>query len=155
MTTNLDWLYDKLEADFGVPRRQLQSRAALVHDLGVTGDDAGELLEAIHDRFGTDFSNLNWTDFFHNEAFGLTQGCLLMLGMGPGMFAAIWYLPSGWPEWLRMLLAIIAGTTSLVVIGKLSWLIPWKFGEKRKVTLAGLCEIIDAGAWPQDPDQVT
>ncbi|WP_158212194.1 hypothetical protein [Sphingomonas dokdonensis] len=39
----------------GVPARKATLDARIVHDLGVDGDDAAELFDELHKRFGTDF----------------------------------------------------------------------------------------------------
>jgi hypothetical protein len=41
---------------------------AIYQDMGLGGDDAGELLDEIHARFGTSFSSLNFPDYFPNES---------------------------------------------------------------------------------------
>jgi acyl carrier protein len=53
----------------GVPERKVTPDARLLHDLGVDGEDAGEIFDALHDRFGTDFTELHsqWRIFFNTE----------------------------------------------------------------------------------------
>lgn len=50
--------------------------ARLEHDCGITGDDAWELLEAIHEKFGTDFSSMDFAQHFHGEGEGLLSALL-------------------------------------------------------------------------------
>ena len=45
----------------------------LYHDLHLHGDDAGELLEAIHERHGTVFDGFNFKAYFPNETEGLPR----------------------------------------------------------------------------------
>ena len=61
----------KLEAIFieqtGLKADELFPDSRLEQDCGVTGDDAWELLEAIHDKFGTDFTELEFSQHFYQE----------------------------------------------------------------------------------------
>ncbi len=43
----------------------------LWHDVGVGGDDAMELLEYVHGKYGTRFDSLEFGDYFPNESMGL------------------------------------------------------------------------------------
>ncbi|HWF65289.1 MAG TPA: DUF1493 family protein [Rhizomicrobium sp.] len=54
--------------------------AAIYHDLGIGGDDAGELLDAIHDRLGTDFRDLHFDRYFPNEGEVFSEHILKLLG---------------------------------------------------------------------------
>ena len=45
----------------------------LYHDLGLSGDDASEIFDAVSARFGTRFLGLRFEDYFPNESEGLTD----------------------------------------------------------------------------------
>lgn len=70
----------ELEAIFleqaGLKPDELFSNSRLEQDCGVTGDDAWELLEAIHEKFGTDLSDLDFEQYFRGEAEGLLSPLL-------------------------------------------------------------------------------
>ena len=55
---------------------ELFPNSRLEQDCGVTGDDAWELLEAIHAKFGTDLTSLDFELYFHGEAEGLLSRLL-------------------------------------------------------------------------------
>lgn len=134
----------------GVPERKVTPDARILHDLGVDGDDASEMFEALHERFGTDFSELNrqWRMFFNTEGASLQAiliGILAVLvcGGAAGMLAAA----LDWPT-IAWALAI-----ALSVCG--GWLVsPWLGRELEPLTVAGLAEIVQAGGWPSDPSDV-
>lgn len=50
---------------------ELFPEARLEQDCRITGDDAWELFEAIHDKFGTDFSGFEFDQYFCEEGEGL------------------------------------------------------------------------------------
>lgn len=55
---------------------------AIYHDLWIGGDDAGELLEAVIDRFGTDFSGMRFDRYFPNEGLGEDFGERIVRWLG-------------------------------------------------------------------------
>ena len=58
-------------AQTGLKACELYPDSRLEQDCGVTGDDAWELIEAIHNQFGTDFSELALDQYFRQEGEGL------------------------------------------------------------------------------------
>lgn len=54
-------------------RKELQLFQRIYHDLGLTGDDACELLDNIHARFGTTFHKLDFHQYFTDEPDLLTS----------------------------------------------------------------------------------
>lgn len=52
----------------------------LFHDLHLAGDNAAEALEDIHAEFGTDFSGLDFSDYFPDETEAMGAHLALMLG---------------------------------------------------------------------------
>ena len=61
-------------------RRVVERRDRLLHDLGIAGDDALELLETIHDRFGTSFAEMPFVDFLPYETDALWCHWVMRLG---------------------------------------------------------------------------
>jgi hypothetical protein len=122
-----------------------------LHDLGVDGDDAAEIFEALQDRFGTDFTELNrqWRVFFNTEGASpraILIGILAIIVCGGAAGALVAALH--WPSIVAWVLAI-----ALFVGG--GWLFSRWFGtELQPLTVAGLAEIIQAGRWPSDPADV-
>jgi len=135
----------------GVPAHKVTSEARIVHDLGVDGDDAAELLEELHKRFGTDFDALEgqWREFFNTESASpgsilLGIPAVIIFGAVAGIISAVWHLP----KLVAVLLALL-----LLVIG--SRLLSHWFGkELRPLTVGGLAQIVEAGRWPADPGNV-
>lgn len=135
----------------GVPEGKVTPHARLLHDLGVDGDDAGEVFHALHERFGTDFTELNrqWRVFFNTEGasprailFGLPA--IIVCGGGAGVLVAALH----WPKSL----AVIVALTLFIGCG---WLFSRWFGRNlQPLTVGGLAEIVRAGRWPADPGDV-
>ncbi|WP_156255623.1 acyl carrier protein [Sandarakinorhabdus oryzae] len=135
----------------GVPERKVTPEARILHDLGVDGDDAGELFHALHERFGTDFTELTrqWRVFFNTEGAGPRETLLGILyivvcGGAAGALAAALHWPS-----------IVAWGLTLVLFVGGRWFFSRWFGRQlQPLTVAGLVEIVQAGRWPSDPDDV-
>jgi hypothetical protein len=135
----------------GVPERKVTPGARILHDLGVDGDDAGEIFEALHERFGTDFTELNrqWRVFFNTEgasprAILIGIPAILACGGVAGALAAVLHWPSIFAWGLAVALFVGGG-----------WLFARWFGrELQPLTVAGLAEIVQAGRWPSDPADV-
>ncbi len=59
----------------------ISADAAIYHDLWLAGDDAGELLDDIHDRFGTDFRGMWFPTYFPSEGWeSFSEHWLKLLG---------------------------------------------------------------------------
>lgn len=135
----------------GVPARKVTRDARIVHDLGVDGDDAAELFEELHERFGTDFGALEgqWREFFNTEgasprAILFAIPATIIFGAVAGIISAVLH----WPKLVAVLLALL-----LLVAG--SRLLSLWFGrELRPLTVGGLAQIVEAGCWPTDPGNV-
>jgi hypothetical protein len=48
-------------------RKNISQSSRLYHDLGIAGDDAYELLETLHKKFGVKFDQLDFGRYFPNE----------------------------------------------------------------------------------------
>jgi hypothetical protein len=60
------------QAVFGIVAKIAAARSVtrnqrLYHDLGLAGDDAVELLDEVHARFGTGFTDFRFYDYFPDE----------------------------------------------------------------------------------------
>lgn len=140
-----------LIAGQGLPEVKVMPDARILHDLGVDGGDAGELFQALHERFGTDFTELTyqWRVFFNTEgasprAILFSILAIIVLGGAAGALAAALY----WP-------AIAAWGLAMALMVGGGWLFSRWFGrELRPLTVAGLAEIVQAGRWPSDPSDV-
>ena len=140
-----------LIAGQGLPEVKVMPDARILHDLGVDGDDAGELFQALHERFGTDFTELTyqWRVFFNTEGasprailFGILA--IIVSGGAAGALAAALH----WP-------AIAAWGLAMALLVGGGWLFSRWFGRELKpLTVAGLAEIVQAGRWPSDPSDV-
>ena len=135
----------------GVPETKVTPHARILHDLGVDGDDAGELFQALHTQFGTDFTELErqWRMFFNTEGaspramlFGI-PAIIVCGGAAGGLVGAL-----HWPKIIALGLAL-----ALLVGG--GWLFSRWFGrDMQPLTVTGLAEIVRAGHWPADPADV-
>ena len=92
MIDPLEAITDLLAEDHGVRRAKLLPSARLWHDLGVDGDDASDLFQRLHERYGTDFSPLNrqWDEFFNQEGASLCAILLTMLLLIPSTALTLW-----------------------------------------------------------------
>jgi acyl carrier protein len=135
----------------GLRERKVTPDARILHDLGVDGDDAVELFQALHEQFGTDFTELTgqWRVFFNTEgaslrAFLLGIPTIMVLGGAAGVVAAALQ----WPPIVALGLAL-----ALFVGGR--WLFSrWPGRKLQPLTVAGLAEIVQAGRWPSNPADV-
>jgi len=53
----------------------------LYHDLGLSGDDANEIFDAVSGQFGVRFSGLRFQDYFPDESEGFTDRLERMIGV--------------------------------------------------------------------------
>jgi hypothetical protein len=63
-----------------VGARQVAMQTELYHQLGIAGDDASELLEEVHERFGTSFFGFQFDDYFPNESDAVGDHVLRLVG---------------------------------------------------------------------------
>jgi hypothetical protein len=143
---------DLLREEHGIPLAKLHPSARLGHDLGVDGDDASDLLQRLHERFGTDFSALDeqWTEFFNHEGSSPRSILIAFALLIPSTALTVW------------IAAVFALSTNMggavgVVVFFASWFVlsrvlPNK--PKRPVTIGGLADVVRTGAWPTDPEKV-
>jgi acyl carrier protein len=138
-------IVDILAKKTGLSRETLHLSDRLVQDLGIDGDDAVELFDSLHQRFGTDLTHLHehWSDHFGPEF-----SCLNVLIVVPaaalgGVVAALANLSAFWA---------IAITLALVAT--------WHWAVRRRgatdrlipVTIRDLVAAVEAGAWPSPPE---
>lgn len=135
----------------GVPEHKVTSDARILHDLGVDGDDAAEMFEALHERFGTDFTELNhqWRVFFNTEGASAREiligipAIIVCAGVAGALAAAL-----HWPSY-------VGGGVAITLCVSGGWLFSKLFGQElQPLTVAGLTEIVQAGRWPSDPADV-
>lgn len=137
--------------DQGVPEGKVTPHARILHDLSVDGDDAGEVFHALHERFGTDFTELNrqWRFFFNTEGasprailFGIPA--TIVCGGGASVLVAALH----WPKFLTVIVALA------LFIGGGRLFSRWFGRDLQPLTVDGLAEIVRAGRWPSDPADV-
>lgn len=56
-----------IAAESGTRKDKVALSSTLLGDLGIDGDDAWELLESLNERFGVDFSEIEFKRHFRNE----------------------------------------------------------------------------------------
>lgn len=152
MTDPLQAIIELLRDQHGIPPKKLYPSARLGHDLGVDGDDASDLLQTLHERFGTDFSALDesWTEFFHNEGaspYSIMFGFLLIMSS------------TAFTVWIATTLKLSTGFVCAIGVAMFFafWIVLGRIfpgRRKRPVTIEGLADIIQVGSWPTDPAKV-
>ena len=145
-------IIDLLHEEHGIARSKLIPTARIWHDLGVDGDDVGDLLQRLHELFGTDFTALDdqWLEFFNYEG-ASPRSCVLGLALLiPSVAGAIWISET------FELSRHGAGLLTVAVFFGLWFLLGRLFPSKpkRPLTIAGLANIVDAGHWPRSPTKV-
>ncbi len=152
MSDPIGAITELLREEHGIPLAKLHPSARLAHDLGVDGDDASDLFQRLHERFGTDFSALNeqWTQFFNHEGASPRSILIALALMIPSTALTVWIA-------VGLDLSTNVGGVLGVVVFFASWIVlgrrlPGK--PKRPVTIEGLADVIRVGAWPDDPTNV-
>jgi len=150
MDEPLDAIMNLLRVEQGISPAKLRPSARLLHDLGIDGDDARELFQRLHERFGTDFSGLDWPEFFDSEGIPLWSIIIYLISLILACALTAWLtIAFKIPKWMfweaniALLLIILFGASRL-----------FPGNPKRPVTIAGLAEVIQNGAWPKDPAKV-
>ncbi|MDF2810466.1 MAG: hypothetical protein K0S56_1497 [Microvirga sp.] len=152
MSDPIGAITELLREEHGIPPAKLHPSARLSHDLGVDGDDASDLLQRLHERFGTEFSALNeqWSQFFNHEGASPRSILIALALMIPCTALTVWIA-------VRLdLSASVCGVLNVVVFFA-SWIVLGRLfpaKPKRPVTIEGLADVIRAGAWPDDPADV-
>src|SRR5689334_7455628 len=64
----------------GLPRESLRLSDRLLQDLGMDGDDAVDFFNNLHERFGTDLTQLHqhWSEHFGPEGFSCWNGLVII-----------------------------------------------------------------------------
>ena len=137
-----------LHEEQGCKLERLTPDARILQDLGVDGDDAGDLFEHLHKEFGTDFSAIEqWTTYFNHEGYSMRGGCL---GLGATMLVAAgiaisitthFNLANAWGYAITLIIGVV-----IIVI--LSRMIP---DTHKPITIAELVAAVEAGVWPKQP----
>jgi hypothetical protein len=60
-------VFQFLSEEYGIDSNTI-SKADIESDLGITGDDAAELIEKFENRFYCDIRNLDFSEYFYSEA---------------------------------------------------------------------------------------
>lgn len=147
-----DTITKLLHEEHGIPRAKLCPSAQLCRDLGVDGDDATDLFNCLHEHFGTDFSALyaQWPEFFNNEGMS-RRSALIAAGLFiPSTALTIWL--GTWFKLSNTIGGIMAVAVFFALLAALNWVLPKQ--SKRPLTIAGLAEVVQRGAWPTDPSSV-
>ena len=141
-------IIDLLEEEHGIARSKLLPSSRLLHDVGVDGDDAAELFQCIHDRYGTDFTALyeQWRIFFNNEGLSFRT---FLLGTALIIPSTVLSVAVG------MHFNLSEKATGLMAIPMffgLAWLLRkvCRRREMHPVTIAALAEVVRQGGWPHD-----
>ena len=138
-------IIDLVAAERGLPREKVKLSDRLLQDLGMDGDDAVDFFISVHDRFGTDLTQLqqNWSEHFGPEGFSLWNGLVIVpAAIIGGLVAGFAGLSTFWG--LAVTVALLA-----------AWL--WamrRWGPPDRmvpVTVQEVVAAVEAGAWPSRP----
>lgn len=126
----------------GVARDRVKLASRLVHDLGMDGDDAVDFFKTVHERFGTDLTNLHacWHTHFNPEGLSPWNGLVIIPATVIGGFIAGRAGLSG--PW---------GFAIAIALLEVWLLVMWRWGPRDEmiaVTVADVVEAVQAGAWP-------
>jgi hypothetical protein len=66
--------------DIARPKKKISRTTRIYHDLLVSGDDAVELINRVHDSFGTSFQGFEFGQYFPTEAESLFQRFVILIG---------------------------------------------------------------------------
>ncbi len=153
MSEAMEAIISILHDQHGIPVSKLEPSARIWHDLGVDGDDVTELLNSIHERFGTDFSTLSdqWLEFFNYEGYSPPSCLAGMLLLIPSVALAVWLADKfDFTQHWAGLLTVVFFFASWFALGRIFF-----HGKpKRPLTIAGLAKIVEQGQWPAQPDNV-
>lgn len=130
-----------------VPSGRITLSTRLLEDLGINGDEAVNLFEGVHERFGADLTHLydDWSEHFGSEGMPLSVG---FFGI-PAMIASAFVFA------LSKLLvgAVVAGFISAIVFTAVfvaSIRFQGAFSEDlRPITVGEVVRAVQAGAWPR------
>lgn len=122
--------------------------ARLLDDLGIDGDDAVELFEGVHERFGTDLTHLyeKWSEHFGSEGMPLSAGLVIVLAGVAGGFAFLLME--------AVVGSVVAGVAGVVaaaaVVGASIWIArkAGLIGDITPITVGEVVRAVQAGAWP-------
>ncbi|MEQ1884006.1 MAG: DUF1493 family protein [Bryobacteraceae bacterium] len=98
----------------GIKPSAIHASSRLLQDLGIDGDDAGELFEKFGTQFGVDLSPLepHWSKHFGPEAGGPSIGFLFLTGASiilGDLLSRVFPLMPGWGWTLVLILAFALG----------------------------------------------
>lgn len=127
----------------GLPRARVQLSLRLRQDLGMDGDDAVEFFKTLHERFGTDLTQLNehWSDHFGPEGFSLWNGVVFIPAAIVGGLAAA----------AASLSAVWGVAIGVILVAAWVWTIR-RWGPPDKmvpITVGEVIAAVEAGAWPR------
>lgn len=130
--------YIALMADVKLDRVQPTTR--LLDDLGIDGDDAGAFFAGLHERFGTDLSQLyeRWDEHFGPEGVSWSSALIIVPGVFVGSLVAN---DVGWIAGVAVAVSLVAASV---------WIVP-RLGlasRFKPITVAEVIQAVKAGAWP-------
>jgi hypothetical protein len=136
---------DLIAHERGVRREKVHLSDRLLQDLGMDGDDAVDFFISVHERFGTDLTDLHqhWSEHFGPEEFSCLNGLILVpAALTGGAVAGVAGLSTFWG--VAITVALIAAC--LWVMRR------WGPPDRRvPITVGEVVAAVEAGAWPSRP----
>ena len=133
-------VHNLLVEQVGQPRKPFSLSDRLERDLGLTGDDADEFFDRVHECFGTDFTKLleRWTQHFDPEGLSpwLLIGFFLVAMSGSTVADAIGL--SG----LWALVIVIPMLLALVLAFQ-----RWPRNRRAPITVGEVVAAVERGSW--------
>lgn len=132
-------LLGMLATERGVRRERIHQDARLLHDLGMDGDDAVDFFRQVHDRFGTDFSELyrEWDRYFGPEV--LPNWAMASISV-PAL--AVGFIFGDW-----LALPVWGGFAIVIVVFALVWGIYARLRRPLPLTVEDLLAAVCRGRW--------
>jgi acyl carrier protein len=123
--------------------------ARLLDDLGIDGDDAVELFDGVHERFGTDLTHLyeEWNEHFGPEGMPSSTGLVIIPAAVAGGFAF-----SILNDFVGDVVAGVVGVVAAAAVVVASIWIGRKAGfieDVTPITVGEVVRAVQAGAWPR------
>ena len=133
---------DLLAHERGLPRERLGLSDRLLQDLGMDGDDAVDFFNNLHERFGTDLTQLHqhWSEHFGPEGFSCWNGLVIIPAAIIGGVVAGF---AGLSKFLGVAIAVALLAAWLWVMRR------WGSPDKMvPITVQQVVAAVEAGAWP-------
>jgi acyl carrier protein len=147
---NLEARVIELVAQMGeVTPERVTLTTRLLHDLGIDGDDAVQLFDGVHERFGTDLTHLYevWSEHFGPEGMPLSAGLMIIPASVAGgvVFSLLNPRVGDVAAGIAAVVAAAAVVVASIWIGRKAGFIK----DVTPITVGEVIRAVEASAWPR------